>query len=86
MVNPSSVDPMLPESKNALVRRLVYEGEYKKALQICKEWNYENPEHSEILRLGYDCLMYPEFYKQLGKSPAYHYQEAVRVLKEVYAF
>lgn len=72
------------ESKNAKVRRLVACGEYKKALQICKDWIYENPSHSEILRLGYECLMYPGFYRQIGKDPERAYNEAVRVLNEVY--
>lgn len=72
------------ETKNAKVRRLVAAGEYKKALQICKDWVYNNPKHSDILRLGYECLLYPSFYKQLGKDPDHYYNEAVRVLKEVY--
>lgn len=72
------------KSKNQEVRELVAQGEYKKALQICKEWKYANPSHSEILRRGYDCLMYPGFYKQLGKNPEEEYMKAVEVLKEVY--
>lgn len=72
------------ETKNAKVRRLVREGEYKKALQICKEWDYENPEHREILRSGYDSLLYPSFYKQIGQNPEAQYNKAVEVLKLVY--
>ena len=72
------------ETKNAKVRRLVREGEYKKALQICKEWDYENPEHREILRSGYDSLLYPSFYKQIGQNPEVQYNKAVEVLKLVY--
>lgn len=72
------------ETKNAKVRRLVREGEYKKALQICKEWDYENPEHREILRSGYDSLLYPSFYKQIGQNPESQYNKAVEVLKLVY--
>ena len=72
------------ETKNAKVRRLVKEGQYKKALGICKDWVYENPHHREILRLGYECLLYPEFYKQLGHDPEYCYAHAVSVLVEVY--
>ena len=72
------------ETKNAQVRRLVREGEYKKALQICKEWDYENPEHREILRSGYDSLLYPSFYKQIGQNPEAQYNKAVEVLKLIY--
>lgn len=73
------------ETKNALVRRLVRDGEYKKALQICKDWNYENPQDREILRRGYDCLQYPEFHKQIGHDPQKAYNDAVAVLRKVYA-
>ena len=72
------------ETKNAKVRRLVREGEYKKALQICKERDCENPEHREILRSGYDSLLYPSFYKQIGQNPEAQYNKAVEVLKLVY--
>ena len=72
------------ETKNDKVRRLVSQGEYKLALQICKEWNYKDPTHREILRLGYECLMYPKFYQQLGYDPDKEYSSAVRVLHIVY--
>lgn len=73
------------ETKNAKVRRLVSCGDYKQALQICKDWDYENPSHREALRLGYDCLMYPDFYKQLGRNPESEYAKAIEVLKLVYS-
>ena len=72
------------KSKNQIVRELVSEKKYKEALQICKDWIYEDPNHSKILRLGYECLMYPGFYKQIGKDPEEAYEEAVRVLNEIY--
>lgn len=72
------------ETKNAKVRRLVSQGEYKQALQICKDWDYRNPLHREKLRLGYECLQYPGFYKQLGYDPDAEYQEAIRILHIVY--
>lgn len=72
------------ESKNAKVRKLVSCGEYKQALQICKEWDYVDPAHQDILRRGYECLMYPGFYRQLGYDPDLEYQKAVDVLHIVY--
>ena len=70
------------ETKNTKVRRLVSSGEYKEALQICKDWTYKDPSHRESLRLGYECLMYPNFYKQLGKDPEKEYSRAIEVLKD----
>lgn len=72
------------ETKTNQVKRLVAEGEYKKALQICKDWNYENKRHGAILQLGYACLMYPRFYDQLGYNPVAEYQRAITVLHDVY--
>lgn len=72
------------ETKNDRVRSLVSRGEYKKALQICKDWDYKDPSHRDILRLGYECLMYPTFYSQIGKDPKSSYENAVSVLIEVY--
>lgn len=74
----------MPISKNQEVRNLVSEGEYKKALQICKDWDYANPEHREILRRGYECHLYPLFYNQLGYDTTSEYLKAVDVLIEVY--
>lgn len=72
------------ETKNAKVRRLVAAGQYKQALQICKDWDYESRMDRETLRLGYECLLYPSFYSQLGHDPELEYQRAVRVLIRVY--
>lgn len=72
------------ETKTAKVKRLVAEGEYKQALQICKDWTYDNPEHRNKLRLGYECLMYPGFYQQLGHDPTAAYNDAVKLLQQLY--
>lgn len=72
------------ETKTEKVRRLVSNGEYKKALQICKDWNYSDPTHREILRLGYECLLYPDFYKQLGHDTTLEYQNAIHILHLIY--
>lgn len=72
------------ETKNEKVRKLVSSGEYKQALQICKEWQYKDHTYRDILRLGYECYMYPKFYKQIGYNPDHEYQKAVNVLHIVY--
>lgn len=72
------------ETKNEKVRKLVASQNYKQALQICKDWNYSNPSHREVLRIGYECLLYPRFYEQLGRDPELAYKEAIQVLLELY--
>ena len=45
------------KSKNQIVRELVSNKEYKKALQICKDWDYANPLYRDMLRRGYECIL-----------------------------
>lgn len=73
------------ETKNAQVRRLVSEGQYKQALGICKEWrNGIKKEDTETLRTGYECMLYPRFYKQLGYDPSVEISKSIEVLKRLY--
>lgn len=72
------------ETKNAKVRRLVSQGDYKEALQICKDWNYADNNDREKLRRGYECLVHPRFYKELGYDTELAYEEAIEVLNKVY--
>lgn len=72
------------KTKNQQVRELVAQREYKKALQICKDWDYKNPLHRKILGLGYECHVHPRFYQQLGVDTTQAYEAAVEVLKRVY--
>lgn len=72
------------ETKNAKVRRLVKNKEYKKALQICKDWDYEDPVDRSNLQRGYECMLYPEFYKQLGYDPDMAIDLAIANLELVY--
>lgn len=72
------------ETKTDKVRRLVAEGDYKQALQICKDWDYPYDYMRDLLRRGYECYMYPSFYKQLGYDPPKEYEKAVEFLKNYY--
>lgn len=72
------------ETKNSLVRRLVAAKEYKKALQICKDWDYKDPTHKKRLSLGYECHLYPRFYEQLGIDTEKAYKDAIEILEFVY--
>ena len=73
------------ETKNAMVRRLVQSGEYKRALQICKDWDRGIcSEDREQLRLGYECLLYPRIYQQFGHDTDREYQKSIEVLKKLY--
>lgn len=76
---------MILETKNAKVRRLVAAREYKQALQICKDWDKGiSPLYREQLRLGYECLVHPSFYQQLGINTESEYLKAVEILHKLY--
>lgn len=72
------------KSKNQEVRELVARGEYIKALQMCKDWDYADSTYSDILSRGYECFKYPEFYIQIGYNPPEEYEKAVDILIKVY--
>lgn len=79
-------DPAMAEliTKNALVRQLVSEKRYKEALRICKDWSQKSEEDRKILRLGYECLIHPRFYEELGMDAEDAVLEAIRVLVRIY--
>jgi len=76
---------MLPERKSDIVRRLVADGEYKKALGIVKGFHLGiTREESGQMTRAYECFINPGFYSQLGKDPDIEIAEGVRILKSLY--
>ena len=72
-------------TKRALVEQYVKEGEYKKALAICKSWNLPiSKEESETLQRGYECMHYPRLYESIGYKPELEAQRAIGILKKIY--
>ncbi len=75
----------MPEKKSDAVRRLVAAGEYKKALRIAKEFRLGiDPADKEAMRLGYECMVSPEFYRQIGKDVSAEIKRGVDVLIRIY--
>jgi hypothetical protein len=53
--------------KTDIVRKAVIEGDFKKALQITKGFRIGiTKEQRDIMTRAYECIVYPEFYTQLG--------------------
>lgn len=72
-------------TKKSLVESYVRSGEYKKALSICKEWKLPiSEEESDTLRRGYECMIYPRLYEQIGYNPAEEIQKSVAILNQIY--
>lgn len=72
-------------TKKSQVVAHVTAGRYKQALAICKCWSLPiTSEESSILRRGYECMINPKFYKELGYDPEEQIDKAIKILKRVY--
>ena len=72
-------------SKSDIVRELVASKEYKKALCIAKGFQRGiSKEDSGKIRLAYECLIYPEFYEQIGTDIDTAIFNGIQILKSIY--
>lgn len=74
-----------PEKKSDIVRRLVRERDYRSALRIAKEFRLGiSKEDRDAMRLAYECLVNPGFYRQLERDPTAEAERGVGVLIRLY--
>lgn len=69
------------------VKELVKEGKLDKALSIVKNFKREigiTKEELKQLKLSYECLTYPNFYKQLDKDIDLEIMRGYEILERVY--
>ena len=72
-------------SKSDVVRELVANGNYKKALHIVKEFRIGiDTEASNKLKLAYEALVHKAFYEQIGTDTTAAITEGVQILKTLY--
>ena len=73
------------QRKSDSVRDLVASGQYKKALLIAKEFRLGiTKDDSDAMKRGYECIVHPEFYKQLGMDTDRIAQKGVETLVRLY--
>lgn len=73
------------QRKSDIVRDLVASGQHKKALRIAKEFRLGiSTDDSEAMKRGYECIVHPEFYKQLGMDTDRIAQKGVETLLRLY--
>ncbi len=73
------------ERKSDTVRRLVAEGKLKDALRIAKEFHLGiNKKDSEDMKMGYECLVHPRFYKDLGLDADKISQQGIETVIRLY--
>lgn len=74
------------ERKSDTVRRMVAEGDFKSALRIAKGFRLGiSKEDSDTMKRGYECLLYPSFYRQIGVDPSEAVEKAVETVCKLYA-
>lgn len=73
------------ERKSDAVRRLVAAGDYRKALSIAKDFRLGmSCEERDALRMAYECMVWPDFYRQVGRDVGYEIDTGVMVLVKLY--
>ncbi len=65
------------------VKEAVTNNDFKTALRGVKDWKLGmNKSDRDQLRLGYECIIRPDFYKQIGKNPEAEINTALIILKQ----
>ncbi len=74
------------ETKSDKVRKLVAQGEHKKALNLVRGFRLGfTKQERDVLNRGYECLVNPNFYKALGYDLEACTNEAYELMVRVYA-
>lgn len=75
----------MPEKKSDIVRNLVAEKEYKKALRIAKDFKLGiSKSDSDAMRRGYECMINPAFYEQIGIDAKLSVETGIRTIERLY--
>ena len=75
---------MVQVSKTQTAHTLLAKGEVKEALRIFKGFRLGlTKEQSDAIKLGYECTIYPEFYRQLKVDVEAAIAKAVSVCNQL---
>lgn len=74
-----------PIKKTDIVKKLVADGDMKKALSIVKGFRLgiTKAQHNAMTK-AYECMVHPEFYTSIGTDIPTAIQEGITVLTELY--
>lgn len=73
------------ERKSDMVRRLVETGNFKEALRIAKDFRLGiTKSDSDAMKMGYECIVHPRFYQQLGMDINAEAQKGIDTIKRLY--
>lgn len=75
----------MPEKKSDIVRNLVADGEFKKALKIAKDFRFGiSKSDSDAMKRGYECMVNPKFYSQIGYDPEKEIERGIETITRIY--
>lgn len=73
------------QRKSDMVREAVAQGDYKKALGIARNFRLGiSKEDSDAMKRGFECMVYPDFYRSIGKDIQLEIQNGVNALMRLY--
>lgn len=73
------------KKKSDMVRELVAEGNYKKALSIAKGFKLGfTKAEQDVMTRAHECMVHPGFYSQLGFDEAKIIEDGINLVKRVY--
>ena len=73
------------ETKSDIVRKLVSEKNYKKALRIAKDFRLGICESdADAMKRGYECMINPTFYRQIGIDTEFAIEVCIRTIENLY--
>lgn len=71
--------------KTDMVRELLQKGNIKGALRIAKSFRLGiTKEQLDAMSSAYECMLYPDFYKQIGKNPETEIERGKAVINTLY--
>lgn len=71
--------------KSDMVRSLVAEHQYKKALKIAKDFRLGiTPEQSLKMKKAYECMVHERFYLSLGEDTKARIAEGIEIIVSIY--
>lgn len=71
--------------KTDIVKEAVAAGDMKKALRIAKGFRIRvTAEQRDAMARAYECMMYPEFYRQIGTDIPNAIAKGVDIVKSLY--
>ncbi len=71
--------------KSDIVRNLVSCKDYKKALRIAKDFRLGiSEDDSDTMKRGYECMVNPAFYRQIGIDTDLAVELAIRTIENLY--